>query len=296
MTDQHIYTSRIDAGGGPDPVADQSCVPWWSYTKTVLATAALQLVAQGECKLDDHIDDRHYTLRQLLQHRAGVPNYGELHSYHDAVRARDTPWTAEELFDRVDVSNLDFEPGHGWSYSNVGYLLVRRFIERTVGRDIGEALRILLFDDLGLKSVRLAASPQHLDDIEWGNAAKYDPGWVYHGLLIGTPGDAARFLDRLIAGAVLPHELVIEMTAPHPISDRPMPSRPWQTAGYGLGLMIGKMEGLGLSVGHSGCGPTSVCAVYHFRDLPVPCTGATFAQGSDEGKAEFEAARLARFA
>jgi CubicO group peptidase (beta-lactamase class C family) len=296
MTNRLICTARIDANGGPDALADHACVPWWSFTKTVLAAGALRLVAQGVCSLDDHIDDRRYTLRQLLQHRAGVPNYAALQSYHDAVRRGDAAWTVEELLDRVRVSHLDFEPGHGWCYSNVGYLFVRRFIERTVGRDIGGALRTLLLDALGLDSVRLAASSQDLDDTAWGNAAGYDPGWVYHGLLIGTPGDAARFLHCLMAGAVLPPELLAEMTAPHPMGDRALPDRPWQTTGYGLGLMIGRMERAGIAVGHSGAGPTSVTAVYHFRDLPVPCTVSAFAEGSDEGRTEYEAVRLARSA
>jgi CubicO group peptidase (beta-lactamase class C family) len=56
-----------------------------------LATAALQLVDRGNLDLDDQIDDHPCTLRQLLQHRAGVPNYGGLASYHDAVARGEKP-------------------------------------------------------------------------------------------------------------------------------------------------------------------------------------------------------------
>ena len=74
MKDEPFFTARIDANGGPESCADQARVPWWSFTKTALAAAALQLVARGQLGLDDRIDGRPYTLRQLLQHRAGVPN------------------------------------------------------------------------------------------------------------------------------------------------------------------------------------------------------------------------------
>lgn|SRR5215469_3064787 len=294
MPHQPVLTARIDANGGPEIRADYARVPWWSFTKTALATAALQLVARGHCRLDERLDGRPYTLRQLLQHRAGVPNYGNLASYHEAVRRGDEPWTVGQLLDRVIPSRLDFDPGHGWHYSNVGYLFVRQLIEEAVGQDIGSALRYLIFDSLGLDSVKLATSARDLADTAWGNRTDYDPGWVYHGLLIGTPGDAVRFLHSLMSGEVLPSELLTEMATAHPIGDRSLPGRPWETTGYGLGLMIGRMASVGIAMGHSGVGPGSVSAVYHFCDRPSPCTVAAFATDNEEGATEYEVVRLAR--
>ena len=85
MKDQPILTARIDANGGPEISADQARVPWWSFTKTVIAAGALALVRDGQLALDEPLANRPYSLRQLLQHRAGVTNYGELPAYHDAV-------------------------------------------------------------------------------------------------------------------------------------------------------------------------------------------------------------------
>jgi CubicO group peptidase (beta-lactamase class C family) len=251
-------------------------------------------VVRGHCGLDQRVDNQPYTLRQLLQHRAGVPNYGGLAAYHEAIRRCDKPWVISELLARVASDRLDFAPGDGWRYSNVGYLFVRQIIEKAVGRDIGSALRHLVFDPLGLDSVRLATGPQDLVETAWRNDAGYDPGWVYHGLLMGTPGDAVRFLHSLLSGVVLPADLLTEMTTRHPIGDTPIPGRPWETTGYGLGLMIGRTASVGLAIGHSGGGPGSVSAVYHFSDGPTPCTVAAFARGDNEGRAEYEVARLAR--
>jgi D-alanyl-D-alanine carboxypeptidase len=294
MRDRGFLTARIDAAGGPETRSDLASVPWWSFTKTALATAALQLVGRGRFRLDERISGRPYTLRQLLQHRAGVPNYGALVPYHEAVQRGDKPWEIDQLLERVAADRLDFDPGHGWRYSNVGYLFVRQLIEEVVGSDIGIALRSLVFDGLGLESVRIATSTEDLAKTAWGNRAAYDPGWVYHGLLIGTPGDAVRFLHSLMSGDVLPRELLAEMIRRHPIGDQPLGGRPWETTGYGLGLMIGRMQSAGVAIGHSGGGPGSVGAVYHFGDRPTPCTVAAFATGDQEGTTEYEVAHLAQ--
>ena len=63
--------------------------------------------------------------------------------------------------------------------------------------------------------------------------------------------------------------------------------------GYGAGLMTGRMGDSGQAIGHSGGGPFSVNAVYHFPDRGIPITVACFTDGADEGRAEFAAAGLA---
>jgi D-alanyl-D-alanine carboxypeptidase len=298
MNDRPFLTARIDADHVPTDWSDHSCVPWWSFTKTALATAALQLVDGGYLDLDDRIDDRLYTLRQLLQHRAGVPNYGGLASYHDAVARGEKPWDVAQMLNRVRVDHLDYEPGCGWNYSNVGYYFVRLKIEQVTSQDIGSALRQLVFDPLGLASVRLVPTVEDFAGTEWGNRSRYDPGWVYHGLLAGTPGDAVRFLHKLMSGDVLRPDLLAEAITPHPVGG-PWPDRPWRKGSYGLGLMIAESSA-GTAIGHSGSGPGSVAAVYHFPDLALPCTVGVFAQGeegedrpSDQGLVEQEAVRLA---
>lgn len=58
------------------------------------------------------------------------------------------------------------------------------------------------------------------------------------------------------------------------VGSAPQPNRPWETTGYGLGLMIGQMTSAGAAFGHSGAGPGNVSAVYHFSDLTTPRTVA----------------------
>jgi CubicO group peptidase (beta-lactamase class C family) len=71
MIETRMITAVVEDGAaaegtGPEPV------PWWSFTKTVLAAAALALVADGRFRLDAPVRARPFTLRQFLQHRAGL--------------------------------------------------------------------------------------------------------------------------------------------------------------------------------------------------------------------------------
>ncbi len=59
------------------------------------------------------------------------------------------------MLNRARGDHLDYEPGHGWNCSNAGYYFARRKIEQITSQDIGSALRHLVFNPLGLASVRL---------------------------------------------------------------------------------------------------------------------------------------------
>ena len=288
-----VHRAKIEQGGRP--VLDDSptlLFPWWSFTKTAISACALHLVAQGRLDLNETLPGRPYTLRQLLQHRAGVPEYGKLASYHEAVKRGDEPWTVEELTEKVDPTNLDFPPDEGWGYSNVGYLFVRQIIEKTVDDDIGAAIQTLVFDPLDIRTVRLVTGPGDLNDTAWGNKDGYHPGWVYHGLLVGTALDSVRFLDGLMSGRLLPPRLLDIMKIRHSI-DGTWPGRPWEQAGYGLGMMNGTMSEVGRVFGHSGVGPDSVSAVYHFPECQSPCIVAAFSEGNDQGANEWAGVNLA---
>lgn len=265
-------------------------VPWWSFTKTVLSAAALSLVRDGWVGLDDAVSEGPFTLRQLLRHEAGLADYGELPDYHAAVARGDKPWPPSDMLARLDAARLRYEPGAAWWYSNVGYLYVARLIERVTGLSIEQALAQRAFAPLGLTQVRLAKTVGDLSDVPLGPLSAYDPGWVYHGLLVGPLSEAALFLDRLLGGHLLPDSLLKEMQTARVVGG-PIPGRPWVSPGYGLGLMQGVVdEGLTVS-GHTGVGPGSVVAVYRGTSGDRTATCAVFLEGLDEGAAEGEVIR-----
>lgn len=294
VTEMPRIVTAVAQDGADAEATDPAPAPWWSFTKTVLAAAALMLVAQGKLSLDGPIGGgtRPFTLRQLLQHRAGLPEYGRLAAYHEAVAAGGLPWTRDELVRKVEADKPIFEPGQGWAYSNVGYLLVRELIEHATGQDLGTALDGLVLRPLGITGVRVAREPGDLVATAWGNLAGYHPGWVYHGLLIGPAASAALLLHRLLGGGLVPEALLHEMLAAHPIGG-PVPGRPWQTGSYGLGLMVGIGDAGATYVGHTGGGPGSTAAVYRCSSYPYR-TAAAFAPVEDPSIVERCAMRLAR--
>jgi D-alanyl-D-alanine carboxypeptidase len=281
----------INRGNGPTEAQSVALFPWWSITKSVLAAAALRLADQGLISLDDFYNGRPYTIRQLLQHTAGLNNYGG-QPYRDAVAAGDPVWPVAELLARVNAERLIFTPGRDWAYSNVGYIFVRQMIEEKAGLEIGEALRMLVFAPLELQHTRIATAPEDMKQTFWGNPAGYDPRWVYHGLLIGPPSDAADFLRRLFSESFLSEGARSAMKTMHALGGS-IAGRPWTRIGYGLGLMMGEMGDAGTAFGHSGVGHDCVSSLYCFPELPGSPVVAVFGQGTDEGITEAEAVRLA---
>lgn len=283
--------SLVSNGSPLTPDRPDATVPWWSFTKTVLAAAALSLVRDGLIALDDPLPEGPFTVRQLLRHEAGLADYSELADYSAAVARHETPWPAEEMLQRLDASRLRYAPGSGWRYSNVGYWHVARLIERITGLDLGEALTHRVFAPLGLSRTRLAHTEADLEGVNMGAATRYHPGWVYHGLLVGPLVEAALCLDRLFAGDLLAHSLLIEMQTARTLGG-PIPGRPWIAPGYALGLMQGPVDGGRILSGHTGGGPGSVVAVYNSVCGHERTTCAVFSDGADEGAVEAEAVRL----
>jgi CubicO group peptidase (beta-lactamase class C family) len=293
MATQTIHSYWIAASGREGFSGSvNACFPYWSFTKTVIAICALKLVESGKLDLDATLDGKRYTLRQLLAHTSGLPDYAQFSEYHAAVAANETPWTRDKLLDVAFAKGALFEPAQGWSYSNIGYMFVVELIEATMAMPLREVIADMVCKPLALNSIVLADRRDQFEKLHWSAAAGYDPKWVYHGCLIGTAPDAARLLHALMTGDILRPETMRQMLDAKHLGGA-IADRPWTKCGYGLGLMSGAVENAGKSVGHSGGGPFSVCAVYHFPDLPDPITVASFTDGTAEGVAEFAAARLA---
>ncbi|MFC6340278.1 serine hydrolase [Pseudomonas sp. CCM 7891] len=265
-------------------------VPWWSFTKTVIAATALTLVRDGLVRLDAPVLDQPFTVRQLLRHEAGLADYGELAQYHAAVANQEAAWPEDDMLRRLDATRLRYSPGASWRYSNVGYLYIAKLIERVTDLTLEEAVSRRTLIPLGLSSMRFATTHADLQESFPGNASNYDPAWVYHGLLIGPISQAALFLDRLFTGHLLPTRLLQDMQAVR-ILGGPISGRPWVTPGYGLGVMQGPIEGGLILSGHTGCGPGSVIAVYRCSDGEASACCATFEAGATEGAVEAQVAR-----
>lgn len=258
----------------------------YSVTKPLLATAMLLLVSQGRLELDTPVQtylhdlplDALVTVRQLLNHTAGLPDYGGMRAYFDALKADPShPWTSDEFLQKTLPLGLRFIPGQGWSYSNIGYLILRRLIERETNSSMRVALQELIFRPLSLQRTFVAETLENAqcltpayskffspDDLLLDVTHLYHPGWVSHGVIVSTASELARIFEALFTNQLLSLALLstmldfVHVPGQHPLFTQQM---------YGLGLMIDPQSRYGQIAGHGGEGPGYSTAALHFSNV-----------------------------
>ncbi|WP_143467756.1 serine hydrolase domain-containing protein [Leptolyngbya ohadii] len=266
----------------------------YSITKTFTAVLLLLLQEEGLLNLEDPlvrwfptIDRADYiSLRQLLNHTAGIPDYGGLRDYHEAVRATPSiPWSFEQFAAMTFDRGLSFAPGSGWAYSNPGYLLLKQIAEAVTGISYRDLIHDRIIRPLGLRRTFV---PESIEDLASLMLARsrflatdgtprdvrhfYHPGWVSHGVIASTPSEIALFLSSLFGDRLLPRPSLDEMMelvpVPIPEGDRSdtEPLR-WVKPSYGLGLMADPASAWGTILGHNGGGPGYSASVFYAPDL-----------------------------
>jgi D-alanyl-D-alanine carboxypeptidase len=224
-----------------------------SVTKAFVATVVLQLVDRGRLRLDDPVEkwlpgavpDGRVTVRQLLNHTSGVPDYRmtlPLPPNPEFLANRWRTWTPTELVAGVDGLPPTVDPpGSAFSYSSTGYLLLGQLIEKVTGRSYDTEIERRLIKPLKLRgtsmpgiSSRIPGPHPHgyvLIATNGGEPRPFDytrsnPSVMgAGGEMISTTSDLNRFFAHLLGGHLLPGHLLAEMSAPG-VPD----------ATYGLGL------------------------------------------------------------
>ncbi|MFD7903568.1 serine hydrolase domain-containing protein [Kitasatospora sp. NPDC059747] len=239
-----------------------------SNTKAFTAVVVLQLVGEGKIGLDasvdtylpglvrgDGIDGRRITVRQLLQHTSGLPDYG-IHLDDDEIRNR--YFEPRELLDIALRYKADAAPGTTWGYSNTNYVLAGLIVQKVTGRPLAEEMDRRIIKRIGLRHTYFPAPgemtirephPQgyHRNpaDGPLRDFTESDPsaGWAA-GQLISTNSDLNRFFTALLAGHLLPADQLAEMRTTVPAG----------TSGlrYGLGLTSRPLSCGGVYWGHGG--------------------------------------------
>lgn len=210
-----IYRKAFGLANVEQGVANSTAtrMPIASVTKQFTCAAILFLEADGTLSIDDPVGrwlpdlpsaQRAVTLRQLMTHTGGVRCYLD-HSVLNGYASM-PPGVADRIQWRQDT--LNFEPGKGSAYSNGGYLLLTRVIERASGEAFGDALRQRLFGPAGMRSTTVQRSRW---PVETGVATTYlavpveqGGGWR-HGLTLTDElfgdGGAVSTVDDLLCWA-----------------------------------------------------------------------------------------------
>jgi CubicO group peptidase (beta-lactamase class C family) len=133
-----------------------------SFTKQFTAMAVMLLVHDGKLRYDEALTEifpdfpaygKAITIRSLLTHTSGLPDYEDL---MDAVEKATGPiWSPEHQIQDDEVLALlekeksgKFAPGTRWSYSNSGYVVLGLVIAKVSGKSYGEYLHDSIFAPL----------------------------------------------------------------------------------------------------------------------------------------------------
>ena len=133
-----------------------------SFTKQFTAMAIMLLVRDGKLRYDQTLAElfpdfpsygKSVTVRNLLNHTSGLPDYEDL--MDSAEKAKGPLWSPEKQIQDDEVLELlkkekkgKFPPGSSWSYSNSGYVVLGIIAARASGVPYGEFLRQRIFAPL----------------------------------------------------------------------------------------------------------------------------------------------------
>ena len=246
-----------------------------SVSKTYTAALILALANDGKLDLDEHVSKvlpkmrfaSKVTVRQLLNHTSGLPDYflnGKIDRALFGDRAR--AWTTRDAFRYVGKAL--FPPGKGWYYSNTNYALLGMIAEKVGGRPLAEQLHERFLDPLGLdhtyqqvtekprgpiargyRVTGTASKPVFTDQSDGSKVMPFTSvvtAAAGAGSIAATSGDVARWARDLYAGDVLPRSTVRAM-----IAEARKTARFHPRIGYGLGVQVTTLDGRP-ALGHSG--------------------------------------------
>jgi D-alanyl-D-alanine carboxypeptidase len=232
------------------PVQTDTLFAIGSVTKQFTCACIFLLAEEGKLTVTDKLSKYipklsradEITLLDLMNHTSGYPDYYPL----DFVDTRmQKPISPEQLLAQYAGGKLDFEPGTDWSYSNTGYIVLGRVIEKVSGQPFAQFLTQRILKPLHLEHT--AFEPEPNDPrlaVGYASFALSPPepcaaeakGWIgAAGGIFSTATDMASWDLALMNGKLLRADSLKMMT-----TSRKLPHE--QDAGYACGLSIRLQE------------------------------------------------------
>jgi CubicO group peptidase (beta-lactamase class C family) len=192
-----------------------------SVTKQFTCACILLLAEDGKLSVEDRVA-KYYpdltrandiSLYDLMTHTSGYPDYYPLDFVDRRIRK---PIALDQLLAEYAGGKLDFEPGTRWSYSNTGYILLGRVIEKVSKEPMRQFLDRRILKPLGMKhsvfepnseGARLAHGHTSFALGPAEPASREADGWLHAaGGLWSSVSDLARWDLALMEGKVLKPE------------------------------------------------------------------------------------------
>jgi CubicO group peptidase (beta-lactamase class C family) len=144
-----------------------------SVSKQFTATAIILLQQKGLLSIDDTVathlagfpNGDTITIKHLLQHTSGIPNYTALENFGSITTQYHTPEQLIAIFKNLP---LEFSPGSRFNYSNSGYALLGYLIEAVSGLSYQEFITTEIFTPLNMTRSGYGESTFGSDNIAYG--------------------------------------------------------------------------------------------------------------------------------
>jgi CubicO group peptidase (beta-lactamase class C family) len=243
----------------PAPVEVDTPFAIGSITKQFACACVLLLAEDGKLSVHDPVSKyypdltraKDITIYDLMSHVSGYPDYYPL----DFVDRRMLKALAvDKVIAEYAGGKLDFEPKSRWSYSNTGYMILGRVVEKVSGESFGKFLEQRILKPVGMthsyfepgKDVPGLARGYTSFALGKPDLATLEAdGWIYAaGGLYASASDLARWDLALVSGKVLKPESYRLMTTARTLTSG-------KATGYGCGVQVGLQDGETV-VRHSG--------------------------------------------
>jgi CubicO group peptidase (beta-lactamase class C family) len=190
-----VYNRGFGMADGKLPVRPKSRFRIASISKPITAVAILQLIERGKLKLDDKVFDvldldrfkvaasfdarwRDVTIQQLMHHTAGFDRSKSFDPMFISERICsafriEPPAVPKDIIRYMLRQPLDFNPGGRYAYSNFGYSLLGRVIEKLSGRTYEDYVRREVLLPVGASDTFLGktlAEDRLPDEVHYFNA------------------------------------------------------------------------------------------------------------------------------
>ncbi len=233
--DKEVYFNSIDPINSVNELTRSSKFRMGSLTKQFVAAIILKLQEENLLNLEDPVRKHlnvykrypEITIKTLLNHTSGIPNYIFFNDYEDF---QDDIHSHDQMVDRFKDLPLEFTPGTQFNYTNSGYYLLGLIIEKTTGKPFGNVLEEYITQPFELTSTGLGldiATPgydQEHDDIRLARGIDISVPFTAGGMY-STIADLAKWNKVLFGEEFISRVSLDEMTTPG-LDD------------YGLGLWI----------------------------------------------------------